>query len=52
MVVSRGDGRPGGVGGKSILPFRSHKGEGEESVRCQLMRGNEAACMALHFGNG
>jgi hypothetical protein len=50
MVVRRGDGRPGGDGGKSILPCRCYKGEGEESVRCHLMRGDEAACVALHFG--
>jgi hypothetical protein len=41
--------RPGGGGAKSILPFRSHKGEGGESVGCHLMRENEVAHVALSF---
>jgi hypothetical protein len=50
LYIGRGDGRAGDDGGKSILPFQSHKGEGEESVECCLMRGNEVVCVALRFG--
>jgi hypothetical protein len=48
--VGRGDDRPGGGGGKSILLFCSCKGEGGESVGCHLMSGNEVARVVRHFG--